>query len=193
MAITDRTLELVSETTGVEPVTLAEMKSHLRVVTTGDNDYISELIKVARRQVETDARRKYVKSTFALRLGEFPTCDEIMLENPTVASISSITYTNSTGGTSTLSTSTYELDKHEAPGHARLKYGQSWPATRVIQNAVTVNFISGSTSASDTPVEAKHAIKLLVADMYCDRGSDGTASNRAYNDLIGMFRWGDYR
>lgn len=194
MPILERTLELSSESTG-EPVTLDEAKQHLRIVSNDENTEIKALIKTARRMVEADARRSYTRKTYKLRLREFPTEDHIQLEKPTVSSISSISYVNSTGGTSTLSTGVYELDARELPGFVRLRYDQEWPSTRDIQNAVTITFLTGSTiPQTDTPWEAKHAIKLLVDDMYCNRGTGcGCTGTPAYDRLIGMLRWGDYR
>lgn len=194
MPILERTLELSSESTG-EPITIEEAKSWLRVVTNDENTDIKGLIKVARKMVEDDARRAYVRKTYKLRLREFPTEDFIQLERPAVSSISSISYVNSTGGTSTLSTSVYELDANELPGYVRLKYDQEWPSTRDIQNAVTITFLAGSTAPqADTPIAAKQAIKLLIDDMYCNRGTGcGCTGTPAYDRLIGMLRWGDYR
>ena len=191
MPILNSPYSLVTDSTA-DPVTLAEAKSHLRVTSTGDNDYITDLISVARRQVETDSRRALFTQTWDRWLDCFPN-DEIELASPNVASISAITYTATTGNTATVSTSVYSLDAANLPGYARLQYNQSWPTdVRTINKSVKVRFIAGSTATSAVEVEAKHAIKLLVADMYECRGSSIGETPDAYWNLIGMLRWGDY-
>ena len=191
--ILNRTVELFSETTG-EPVTLEEAKSHIRVVANDENAHIQQLIKVARKQVEADARRKYVRAVYKIRDRAFPCADEYPLEWPTVEGITSVSYTASTGNTVSLSTSVYELDANETPGFVRLRYNQNWPTTRDVQNAVITTITCGSTAPqTNTPVEAKQAILLMIDDMYCNRGLCGCGGTDAYSRLIGMLRWGDYR
>ena len=55
-----------------EPVSLAELKSHLRVDSTDDNDYITALGKAGREWVESYCNRQLVTATYDYRIDRLP-------------------------------------------------------------------------------------------------------------------------
>lgn len=194
MTLLTANLQITSTGTD-EPVTLAEFKRQLRIPLTdvSDDTHLADILKSARRMVELDARRSFINKTIKLYLDEFPTGDgDIPLAYPPARGITSISYTNSTGGTSTVSTSVYELDSNNLPGYIRLQYDQTWPTSRKIQNAITITFTAGTTTSTGVDPVAKHAIKVKATDLYCNRGSQGAPNTMAYEELIGCLRWGSY-
>ena len=178
-----------------EPVTVEEAKDHLRVTADSEDNYIRGLIKVARSRVETDTKRALVTQTWDEFFDGFPGTDTFELTLPPVASITSVTYLDGDGASQTLGTSVYELDGTQWPGAVRLKWDQDWPVTRSIHKAVTVRFIAGE-AVTAVPESAKHAVKLLIEDMFCNRGPSGEGSlgvhNINYQGLISTLRWGSY-
>jgi uncharacterized phiE125 gp8 family phage protein len=59
-------------TSGMEVVTLAQAKAHLKVTSTLDDTYISMLIPVARMLMEAESGRKFLTTTLQLTMDQFP-------------------------------------------------------------------------------------------------------------------------
>lgn len=55
-----------------EPVTLAEMKAHLRVEDNSDDDLITSLLVAAREFVETETVTQLMPATYQMVLDGFP-------------------------------------------------------------------------------------------------------------------------
>ena len=62
-----------------EPVTLAELKLHLRVEDNTDDDLITEIGKAARLWVEKATGRQLMPATWQMTLDSFPGGDGIIL------------------------------------------------------------------------------------------------------------------
>lgn len=157
----------------VEPITLAEAKLHLKLDSdTTDDTLITALIIAAREAAENFTGRALINQTWELTMDTFPEDDIELLPAP-LSSITSIIYKDQDGVNTTLSSSTaYEADTYSIPGKACLKFGQSWPAARDIQNSVTVTFVAGYGAASSAvPGPIKAAILLLIGNLYENRES----------------------
>jgi len=150
-----------------EPVTLDEAKAHLRIDHDDEDDHIAALITAARQWAEMYTRRQFISATYTLYLDWFP--GEIVVPRPPLISVTSISYLDTAGASQTLATSVYAVDAVALPGRIRLKFNESWPGTRTIENAVTVVYIAGYGAATAVPETAKAALKLLVAHLYENR------------------------
>jgi len=69
----------ISVYTGTEVISLDEAKDYLRVDHTEDNDYITELIKIARMQVLKDTNTPVVETTIIEYFDKWPTDNIIQL------------------------------------------------------------------------------------------------------------------
>lgn len=153
-----------------EPVTLDMAKAHIRVDGGEEDAYIEQILKTAREWCEDFQRRAYVTQTWRLTLDEFPACGELELPRPPLASVTSITYLDTNGDSQTLATSVYAVDTDADPGRVYLKYNQTWPSTRAIQNAVTITYVAGyGADDSHVPAAMKQAILLLVGHWFENR------------------------
>ena len=157
---------VVTGTTG-EPLTLAEAKEHLRIVSTstGDDTDITRMIRVATRQVEHLSGLQLMPATFRLRLDAFPT-DVLDVPLPPLRGITSIGYVDPDGTTQQMSSTNYEVDTDSMPGRVRPIYGQVWPSIRAQMNAVTIVYTNGYAASTDVPDAARHAIRFLVSQFY---------------------------
>ena len=178
----------------VEPVTLVEAKAHCRVDTTADDTLIQGYITTAREWVEDYIDRALVTQQLVMRLDAFPA--EIELPRPPMiasgtATAVTITYvTGDTGGTATLSSSTYRVDRTATPGVVRNLYGGSWPSHLLDQNSVTVSWWAGYGDAASVPQRVKSAILMCVHELYEKRG-DGAMPVAAMR-LLDSVSWGSY-
>ena len=158
----------------VEPITLTEAKVHLRVEHTDEDEFITGLIVVARRLLERYTFRSFITQTWKLTLDEFPGfSDAIRLPNPPILSTDfSIAYQDENNAAKTLAATKYVLDISSEPGRVTPANTETWPSTYDQTGAVVVTYKAGyGAAASAVPDELKHAIKLLIGDLYKDRES----------------------
>ena len=159
----------------VEPVSLADAKLHVRVDTPDEDILIQSLIRAAREYVETATHRALLTQTWDLKLDGFPSAEgAICVPMPPVSSVTSITYTATDGTATTWSSSLYTTDlptgPHAAPARITPAYGQYYPLTRDVMNAVTVRVVCGyGTTAATVPDSLRSAVKLLVGHWYASR------------------------
>ena len=185
----------------VEPVTLAEAKTHCRVDTSTDDAYISSLITAAREWCEAYCDETFVHTQYVMKLDAFP--HEIELPRPPMASSGTVTavavtYTLENQSTATLATNQYRVDRDSTPGVIRTLYNGSWPSHLLDYNAVTVTWWGGmGASGSSVPQRVRNAILWLVG-MWYERRMAADAVNLSeipfgVKALLDNAKWGSYR
>jgi len=156
----------------IEPLSLAEIKSHLRVDDTSDDEMLSTIIQVAREQVEDITRRALLTSTWDFVLQEWPIENYIKLPYGNLQSVTSVKWKDTDGVETTLVAGTdYLVETNgENIGRVVLPYGESWPSdTLYPSNPITIRFVCGWTAASLIPAKIKAACKLIAGDIYQNR------------------------
>lgn len=126
------------------PISLAEAKLQRRIESsdTGEDNLLTALIRAAVDYAERATRRQLVLATWDAKYDAFPSGPFSLPPSP-LRKVASISYLDTAGASQTLATSYYTAFTDEEPGAVRLAYGQAWPATRDIENAVTVRFRAG--------------------------------------------------
>ena len=148
-----------------EPVTLAELKSHLRITHTRHDTMLTSLIVVARELVERDTWRSLVPISRTIKRRSFPCGDELLyLPSPPFRSLTSISYLDTAGESQTLTGC--RTDTLHEPGTIEPAHGLTWPSTRDDPSGVTIVFACGYTDADAVPTPLKQAILLLAAEAY---------------------------
>ncbi len=177
-----------------EPITLSEAKSHIRVDTAFDDTLITGYIKTAREWVEDYIDRALITQRLVMTLDTFP--EEIELPRPPMVTVGTATavtvtfVTGEAGGTATLATTDYRVDRDSTPGIIRNTYAGSWPSHLIDKNSVTVSWWAGYGSAADVPQRAKTAMLMCVHELYEKRG-DGHMPDAAKR-LLDTVAWGSY-
>jgi len=190
----------------VEPVTLAEAKSHLRVDTIDDDAYIVNLIRAAREWCEQYLDRTLVNTQWVMRFDRFPpdsTADIELPRPPVVASGTAtavtVAYTLEDGTTATYATNLFRVDRASTPGAVKTVYAATWPPHRQDDNSVSITWWGGyGPSGSDVPAAIRHAMLMLVAFWYDNRstvlvGSTSKQLEFAVDSLLSAHKWGSYR
>jgi uncharacterized phiE125 gp8 family phage protein len=139
---------IISTQPTTEPVSLTEMKLHLKVQSgvTTDDSLISTLITAAREWCEQYQNRAYVSQTITLKLDTFQ--DVIYLPAPPLISVTNVKYLDANEAEQTLATSVYDVFTTPEPGEIRLAYGQTWPIIYDVRHAVRVTYLAGYTQAT---------------------------------------------
>lgn len=148
-----------------EPVTLEEVKAHLRIETTYYDSLIPTYITVARQVAENKTGRALAPQTWKLTLDEFPD-GGIYIPRPPISTVSTnvaISYYNTSAALVTLDSSYYYVDDQSAPAYISMSTSlDTWPDTNDQINAVNVQFVCGYTTC---PEIIKHWIKMRVGAM----------------------------
>lgn len=161
-----------------EPVTLAEIKTHLRIPSTSEggstneDTLLSAYISVARKQCELITKRQIVRAGWQLIFRDFPSSTgAITLPRPPISSSAGdITITfiedSTVGNTTTIPSTCYTVDYNSSPGRVFPINGNSWSnySPRDQLNAITINYVSGNDTA--IPEELKTWIKMRVGVLY---------------------------
>jgi len=185
-----------------EPITLADAKMHLRVDSdlTIEDQYITDLIIVARGMVEAFTGRALITQTWEMCLDGFPDKDFINLPFGKLQSVTSITVKNSVGEETILTATTqYLVNTNSEPGRVVLPYSGSWPSlTPYPVNPIKILFVCGYLTAEAIPGILKSAIKLILSDLYENResqvyGNQKYIQNPTAEALMRQFRlWDEF-
>lgn len=152
------------------PVSLAEVKTHLRVTETDEDGYITGLIGGAVGYVENVTGRKLITQTWKYLLDEWPRDAEMVLPFGGCSAVNSIKYKGQDGSEATWSADYYTVDTESIPGRVVIAYDASWPSEALYSvNPISVEFVTGYGAASAVPAGLKHAIKILVAHWFENR------------------------
>ena len=166
----------------VDALTLAEVKAHLRVDSSTDDNYITQLIKAVTNQVEQLTGRQLLPATWVAYADSF---DEALQLRPSpVSSVTSIKYNDSDNTEQTLSTSDYFTDLVAEP--AVIVADDDFPDTYPRPNAITITFVAGYADAASVPAAIKHAMLLLIGHFY-DRREE-----LAPNQMVQMPKASDF-
>ena len=168
-------LKLVAEPT-TDPVTLAEAKAHLNVDFDDYDDLIAGYIRSAQMAIVYNTGHALSPSTWDLAYDAFPTGNTpegfVQLPIGPLIEVESVNYVDPDTETETLlANSEYEVDNFTRLGGVA-PISSGWPAVMTTINAVRIRFsagypdIGGSPSVSGVPSGLKHAVLVMVRDMY---------------------------
>jgi uncharacterized phiE125 gp8 family phage protein len=153
---------------------------------------LTSLIKTARAGVEAFTHRQIITATWDAYLDSFPTKNYITLPWGQLQSVTSLAYTDSAGTVTTMTVTTdYLVDTVSDPGRIVLPYGVSWPCYSWYPvNPIACRFVCGYGAAAAVPEGIKTAIKMMVADLYAERGERIVgAVNVSENKTAEMLLW----
>lgn len=169
----------------VEPLTLTQAKSYLRVTGTDQDEVISRQIAAARDWAQAFMHRALISQTWDLVLDAFPSAIELPLGR--TLSVAYIAYTDADGVTQTLTGASsspvgsgeYQEDLTGTDGGVLLPpAGEAWPAVQSGAIApVRVRFTAGyGTTAAKIPADIVSGIEFRLADLYENRGQQDLRS-----------------
>lgn len=163
-------LAVTSRTGTVDPVTLTEMKAHVRVDGTAEDTYLTDLISAAAVAVEDMQAKVFRQATMTMTMDMWPRGGLIRLPRYPVQSITSVTYLEEGESSATTFASTnYLLDANSLPPRVVLKKNKLFPSDSIEAGpSITVTFVAGYADG-EVPENAKHAIKLLAGHWYANR------------------------
>lgn len=197
-----------------EPVTLAEVKTHMRVTDDDSDKFIIPLITQAREILESLSGICFLNQTWSMTMDDWgPRIDEPWWEGTRqgyigdlsgsitsveivkypLNSVTSVTVYDGAGNATVADLSVvFDIDTESKRGRISLKQGQTWPVALRRTNAITIVYVAGyGASPDDVPQPLKLAINSLVAFLFSHRGNCGM--HDAYNqsgaaDILRLYR-----
>lgn len=168
------------------PVSVSDMKAHLRVSHSDDDALITAYLAaaVASLDVNGELGRAIITQTITESL-QYPTRDTYLSVLPAQALVS-VKYYDTDNVEQTATLGEFALYKSDDWAFVR---SDNWPSTYDRPDAVTITYTAGQDAAPD---DIQHAIKLIVGHWYEYRESvtEVTLAEmpRAVSHLIGLHR-----
>lgn len=152
----------------LEPLTVAEAKSYLRVETGDDDAVIASLIAAARSHVEAITRRALIAQTWRTVLDAWPPDGRLRLRSGPLRALIAARVFDADGNEASIDPATFVLDKAAdviaAPAWALPQPGR---AVAGIEFDIQLGY---GAAAADVPDALRHAIRVLTAHWYDNRG-----------------------
>jgi uncharacterized phiE125 gp8 family phage protein len=174
----------------VEPLTLVEMRAHLRLDTQDEDDLLLALATVAREHLERETGLVLAARDFRLCRDDWPEDGILTIARGPVRAVTGVAVYDGEGEPRAV-----DLDGHLLDGQARL--ARLWlrdvPVPGQALNGIEIEFTAGfGESGADVPETLKRAMLLHVAAMYACRGVVGVEAQpavvpRGYDRLIAPF------
>jgi uncharacterized phiE125 gp8 family phage protein len=173
----------------IEPLTLAEVKTHLAVDHDDEDVWVTAAIKGARVATELYTGRRWLSQTLRLTLADWPDCLDVndvsydplgyvRLPVEPVQSVSSVEYLDEDKVLTTIDSSDIDswLD-HSPPLICPDPDSDGWPEVGSYLGAVRVEFIAGYASAEQVPASVKTAMLLTIGHWYENRGDQSPSQS----------------
>ena len=171
-----------------EPVTLQEVKEHLRVEDGIDERFLRPLIETARRFAESHLGRRLVTTTLTQTYDVAKDFDEPLWEGTKIGAdiqfykpyltlgegpVQSVvhvkTYDDADNAT-VFATSKYYVDNAREPARILLRKGETWEPNLRVANGIEVQYVVGYSSIYAIPEPIRMGILQHIAHLYEHRG-----------------------
>lgn len=162
-----------------EPVSLAEVKDHLRITRNDQDDFLTNLISRARQHLEQLLNRTIPVTTYEMRLDRFPGThglhdwrdpttdirrrDAIIPLFPPLLS-ATISYRDVDDVPTVLAASEFTVDIFSEPGAIVPEFAKDWPTTRGHINDITVTYTAGYDETTHFLSQSiTHSLLMLIS------------------------------
>ena len=152
----------------VEPLTLAEIRAHLRLDGEEEDALLLALAIVAREHLERETGLVLAAREFRLCLDDWPVDGIVTIARGPVRAVTAVTVYDSEGEPQAVDLDGHLLDGQARPARLWLRH---LPQPDRAMNGIEVEFSGGfGESGADVPETLKRAMLLHVAAMFAARG-----------------------
>lgn len=160
------------EPPAVEPVSLAEVKEHLRVDGPDEEPLIVALIATARMTIEHLAGLALITQRWAVLFDAWPDARAVELPVAPVASVDALRVYDEAGAASLIEPAAYFADLASRPVRLVRRSAEAWPAPGRVANGIEVELTAGfGASPNDVPETLRWAVLMLVGHWFENRAA----------------------
>lgn len=161
-----------------EPISLAEVKTHLRIDHSAEDLYLGGLILTSRLQIEAALGLALMTQSWRLTIRRWPGIETYPLPMRPVTAITALHAVREDGTLEPLPLSAASLDAGPPPAIVRPPAG--WPVPAGPFRSIAIDFTAGyGATATSVPSPIRQALLLLVAHWYERRDPYETAETSA--------------
>ena len=155
----------------LEPVSLADVKAHLRIDGDDDDALIAAAITSARVHVEAVTRRALIRQNWRVYLSEWPKGRIVELPVSPLIAVNAITFYDIVGASTLFEAAGWRVEAQASPPRIVAKL---MPAAALYDNGIEIDLTAGyGVSSIDVPAPLRQAILILVTHWYEHRGMVG--------------------
>lgn len=157
-------------TPSFEPVTVAELKTHLKITHSDEDTYLEGLIKTCRLTLEQYTQRIWCNCQLQLSMPDFTYrwCELPYAADNTV--VASVKYKDEDGVETTIASTEYNVITEYSPAIIKFKSSFSTPSVNLYEGAaVKITYTTGAASAAGIGDNFKYALLLYAAYLYENR------------------------
>lgn len=189
----------------VEPISIDELKTHLRLSGTAEDPYLSELIEAARQEIEDASGIAMISQDWRLTLDRWPGVREEWWDGEREGHIDEI-YGADRGRYGSVRIprfpllliseirvygeeseevvvdlgSVFDVDTQQLRGRITIKRGATWPIALRANNAIEIDYSAGyGETPATVPAPLRRAVRQMAAFFYEHRG-DGCQPGDAF-------------
>ena len=156
----------------VEPVSLAEVKEHLRVDGPDEEPLIVALITTARLTIEHLAGLALMTQRWAVLLDAWPDGQAIELPVAPIASIDVLRVYDEADQASVIDAAEYFADLASRPARLVRRNSQPWPEPGRVANGIEIELTAGFGAGTvDVPETLRWAVLMLVGHWFENRAA----------------------
>jgi len=152
-----------------EPVSLSEIKDHLRIEHSDHDTILEGLIQASREYVEQVTARAIVEQTRVAYFKDWPV-NYFEVSGSPLESVTEVRYTNTSGTTNTFSSDNYSVVTATEPGRLVLGYSKTWPSGTLLYESypIEIEFVAGY-KADDTvsPTDYRANVPEAIQNAIC--------------------------
>jgi len=195
-----------------EPVTLDELKTHLRIDTNSEDTYLTSLIKGVRETIELKCGLALITQTWKIFFDNFKNYNDnwwdgikelpvgyfsqkiIEIPKAPLQSVTHVKIYDNSNIATTFSTDNYTVFTYEgvSPSNGRimLKEGVTWPYVERTVDGVEIEFVAGYGSAGDVPQIIKQYVLEEAAYRFEHRGDcdPATLNSPITRNALGLIK-----
>lgn len=176
-----------------EPVSLEEVRAHLRLSSTDEDAYLEALTKAVRRAVEGAYDLAVLAQTWELALDTAPRTTALEVTPAPLLSVTSVTSYDDRDAATVMSSTRYTVDTYARPGRIVLKRDEVWPTDLRVTNALIIRYVAGLAATPATLAEdVKHGLLTMIATLYEQRETIHDVTKERVQTLSGEW-WNRFR
>lgn len=156
----------------IEPVSLSDVKAHLRLSQNDDDALLGTLISAARRRIEAETGRALIAQGWSCYLDDWPGTGLVDLPVAPLIAVTGVTVYGDDDTPASIDPAHYYVDTVSLPPRLALRGSRVWPPPGRAANGIEIALTAGfGTTAASVPDDLRNAVMQLVAHLYENRGT----------------------